>query len=377
MSYNQTVLLTPGSEVQVPIPNPSNVAAIKLSNGTRYDLYINGFGTQGTLTIPNGTEYLLSGSVQNSGFININPIDNYGVGGNGIVNINVFLFGDPVPQGSWPTTIPAQVVSVANAQTLFNTTQAFGSQIVKIRYNGNTSNQDNISMDNDGTVNIFQTPNNTPVLIFQVEPGAGAVAGSVAIGPNDNSGSVTLFGIVDVSGGPFNVLSGGATISGGATVNGGETVNGTLTTNGNVTQAGAANTVTINGILNAVDNGSNNYFQLSPTSGQDVTLSLAGKTCAVLGQLTVAQNLVTSSDVFINSGSLHFRNSQTLTRVFYGTGNGNGTITHNVGINPTLVIITYNTGATQAACPAWTNASTNVVNVFAAAVPWSAMCIWS
>jgi hypothetical protein len=391
MSYKIVLVITPGKAQTVGLPNPSNVAGVKISNGTPFDLDISGFGTQGLLVVPAGTEYMVSAETENRGSMTVLGVDNNNVTGTGVVNLNVYLAGEKVPQGNWPVTIPTQTVQsiVSSTNTLINTTQPEGTQVIQIKASTNVSNQNNFDVFNDGSVDVWQTLGGITNLLFQIAadavtptismlgsglPGAITAFGSfvVNIGPSILNGGLTVLGGLTVSTGGASITAGGLTVNAGAT-----DIKGDATLEGNVTISGTTKTTTIDGALNAVDNAANNYFQLSPTAGTDVSISATGKTAAVLGQLTVAQNLVTSSDVFINSGTLHFRNANTLTRLFYATGNGNGTITHNVGINPSLVIITLNTGATNAACPAWTNASTNVVNVFAPAVNWSAMCVWS
>jgi hypothetical protein len=426
MSYILSEVVTPGTNSRVALPNPSNVSGVKLSNGTRYDLHINGFGTLGDMVIPSGTEYMLSGSSQNLGFIDLNPVDNYGVGGQGVVNLTVFLAGDPVPQGSWPTTIPSQVINVNNTN-LINTTQLSGTQVIQITAKENTSGLDNFSVVNNGDVddrdlngnNMFSTQEGTTNLIAigslntpseidilgflwaQTHTLLDASDGDVVVRiltAGDKfivrSGLATNIIVVDPSVSPNIVINiagqttqiTGAldvkqdtTLEGNATVTGTTTANGNLVANGNTTLGNAtSDTVTLNGTMNAIDNAAGNYFTLDPTAGVDVLFSKTGKTAECRGQLQVDQNLITSAELFINSGSLHFRNSQTLTRVFYGSGTGNGTVTHNAGLNPSGVAITYNAGATVAASPAWNNASVNQINVFAnPGSPWTAFLYWS
>lgn len=427
MSYILAEVVTPGTNSRVALPNPSNVVGIKLSNGTRYDLHINGFGTLGDMVIPSGTEYMLSGSSQNLGFIDLNPVDNYGVGGQGVVNLTVFLAGDPVPQGSWPTTIPSQVINVNNTN-LINTTQLTGTQIIQITAKENTSLLDNFSVLNDGQVNDRDNNGNS-----LIDAAPGFPTNIVSLGDLNYSSEIDILGflwaqthvLLDASDGDVivRILTAGdrfivrdglvtnviivdpsvatsiqinvagkttqvngaldvkqdTTLEGNATVTGTTTANGNLVANGNTTLGNATgDTVTLNGTMHAIDNAAGDYLTLDPTAGVDVLFSKTGKTAECRGQLQVDQNLVTSADVFINSGSLHFRNSQTLTRVFYGSGTGNGTVTHNAGLNPSGVAITYNAGATVAASPAWNNASVNQINVFAnPGSPWTAFLYWS
>lgn len=143
------ITLTPGTPVRIPLQNISGVIAAKLTNGSPFDLSVTGFGFQGVGTVPAGTEYMLDASVENSGTINILPVNNVGVSGNGIANLDVYIQGEKVPVGTWPITVPPQTVQakVSTVTTLINDGNTNGTQIIESSPVGQASTT---SVTNDG-----------------------------------------------------------------------------------------------------------------------------------------------------------------------------------------------------------------------------------
>lgn len=124
------VQLTPGVPSTVYLKSPGTIQAVKLSNGSPFDLTVSGFGFSGSGVVPAGTEYLLHADVENRGQITLLPVNNFGVSGTGVANMTVFFVDEPLPKGTWPIQIPTQVVpSSVNATTgtLFSVTVGFGS----------------------------------------------------------------------------------------------------------------------------------------------------------------------------------------------------------------------------------------------------------
>jgi len=75
MTYNIGPLtVSPGVAYNNILQNAGAIQAIKLTNGTQFDLTFQGFGTPGTSVIPAGLEYMLHASDGNSGYINFIPV---------------------------------------------------------------------------------------------------------------------------------------------------------------------------------------------------------------------------------------------------------------------------------------------------------------
>lgn len=107
------ISLVPGLGKTIPIPNPTNIQAIKFTNKSPYDAKFSGFGVLGTGWIPAGTEMMLYGAIQNDGTINITLVNTTGVtpANNGIVLLVEYEQGDDIPPGVWPISVPQQVVN--------------------------------------------------------------------------------------------------------------------------------------------------------------------------------------------------------------------------------------------------------------------------
>lgn len=172
------VSVSPGVLVKLGIINVGAVFAVKLSNSSPFDLTITGFGVQGSGTIPAGTEYMLDAKIENLGYLNILPVNNYNVSGTGIVNADAYLVGENVPKGTWPITIPTQTVktTVSGASTLSNEGTPPTAQVIDI---GDSHFAGLITINNDGTAvwsvdatgtvkhTIFRIVSN-PATLFQI-----------------------------------------------------------------------------------------------------------------------------------------------------------------------------------------------------------------
>src|SRR5438094_9278398 len=101
------VSLTPGTTSKVSLVNLGAIQALKVTNGTPFDLTTSGFGISGgNLIVPAGLEYLLHAEDGNTGHIDILPVNNIGASGTGVANLVVYLQNERLPQGTWPVSVP-------------------------------------------------------------------------------------------------------------------------------------------------------------------------------------------------------------------------------------------------------------------------------
>lgn len=143
------VTLIPGTAKQVNLVNPGTVQAIKVTNGSPFDITASGFGIQGNEIIPAGTEYRFFSETNSEGTITLLPINNVGVSGTGVANIVQYSVGELLPRGNWPVTVPTQIVQakVSSVNTLSDEGRAVGSETIDI---GDTSFSRLIDIFNDG-----------------------------------------------------------------------------------------------------------------------------------------------------------------------------------------------------------------------------------
>lgn len=187
MTYNIGPLtVSPGVPTNNILKNAPAIQAIKLTNGTQFDLQFFGFGTAGGSTCPAGLEYMLHASEGNDGYINLLPIDSLGVGGSGVVNMVVYLLGEDLPKGSWPATVPAQRVITPTgagavvADHLINTgNAASASAIISIQEAGATGQQ--LFADNQGNLIDSQYVGGVLTTLFRIIAGAANATDNVLI----------------------------------------------------------------------------------------------------------------------------------------------------------------------------------------------------
>lgn len=145
-----------GTTSRILLPHVNAIQAMKLSNGSPFDLNISGFG--GETVVPTGTEYMLYAEVQNTGYINIYSVNNLSMPplSTGIVNMVVYYEGEKLPPGVWPISIPAQVVtaSVDIAQQVVSDGYAPGTHVVEAQESGSPGS--NVLIDNQGNFNISE-----------------------------------------------------------------------------------------------------------------------------------------------------------------------------------------------------------------------------
>ena len=182
MSQVIPLAVSPGTQINQQLQNPGTIIAIKLTNGTPFDLTIWGFGSKGQMIVPAGLEYMLHADVESSGTLSIMPVNNNNITGTGVVNLNIFYQGESLPSGQWPVTVPTQIVQakVSTVTNLVNDGSSVGTQIIESTPAGASGST--ISILNDGTVVIKGDVGGVLTTLLQLLPGAAAGASSVKLG---------------------------------------------------------------------------------------------------------------------------------------------------------------------------------------------------
>lgn len=132
------VVALPGVASRVTLNFPGGIYALKVTNGTPFDLTVSGFGFNGSGIIPAGLEYMLYAEVENSGAITILPINNNNINGTGVVNLTAYFPDEPKPVGQWPSTVPTQTVQakVSTVTDLINDGNVTGHQFLESTVSG-------------------------------------------------------------------------------------------------------------------------------------------------------------------------------------------------------------------------------------------------
>ncbi len=91
------------------------------------------------MIIEAGTKVRLHHETLDTGQFSILPVNNYGVSGNGIINVTIFFVNETVPPGTFPVAIPTQTVQakVSSVQTLSNEGSSVGTEVIDIGTTGN------------------------------------------------------------------------------------------------------------------------------------------------------------------------------------------------------------------------------------------------
>lgn len=183
MSLHLTaIVLTGGQTVTTTLPNTQSIQAVKLTNGTPFDITFSGFGVLGNSVVPAGTEYMLYADVYDSGQLIITGVNNVGSTSTGVVNLVVFFQDEKLPPGTWPITVPAQGVSttVTTANQLINTGNPVGTVFIQGQVIADLNSS--VSVQNDGTMTLGDAAHNGSFTKF----------GSVSNFTIDGTGLVTI-----------------------------------------------------------------------------------------------------------------------------------------------------------------------------------------
>lgn len=122
--------ITPGdSGVQQTLDSPTILQAVRFTNKTPYDLKATGFGLTGQEWLAAGVEYMLRAEVNNVGYINLQAFNNSNLSPAPAANVLLteYLNNEKLPQGTWPVSIPTQVVQGSLTTTTANNVQNDGN----------------------------------------------------------------------------------------------------------------------------------------------------------------------------------------------------------------------------------------------------------
>lgn len=189
MSTTTTVVISANATQKISIPNWAAISTMIVSNSTQFDLIWAGFGVQGQIDIPAGHQWKFEASVYNSGTLTVTAQDNLNVGGSGPVSITSFLIGEPIPEGSWPVTVPAQRVitpvsgSVVATNLVNQGNPGSGTPVIDVAQSGSTGDQ--LFADNQGNFYIQDYVSSVLTTIFRTIAGGGAGTVDLLLGDNN------------------------------------------------------------------------------------------------------------------------------------------------------------------------------------------------
>lgn len=149
MSQTITLTISPGVTVNQNLPSVSKISTVDFANSSPFDLTYQGFGSPGVMIITAGTIVRLHHEVLDTGQVSFLPVNNYGVLGNGIVNLTVYFINETVPPGTYPVAIPTQTVkaNVSQVTTLSNEGASAGAEVIDM---GDTAFSKLVDLFNDG-----------------------------------------------------------------------------------------------------------------------------------------------------------------------------------------------------------------------------------
>jgi hypothetical protein len=349
------VVLTPGILKQVSLINIPNVSAVKVTNGTPFDITYSGFGVQGSSIIPAGLEYMLYSHIKNAGYLNLLAVNNAGVTGNGVINMVVYDTGEQLPPGVWPVSVPTQTVSanVSTVQTLSNETSVAGTLVIDMGVPGNTNL---VTLYNDGHATWSVLQGGVVHQVFKINTSGNALQ----LGQSgDNS---------EVLGGLFVDQNLSVTGTSSVAVVNGTQLNASTDVSTNQYNDGSGNSVlaitpgtTTRLQTNA---GGTIAFQVSGISQASVSSSAFNVTPAA-----TFTSSVTANGGFILGGASFTYGMYTngISRISAGTFTGTGTfgqlINHGLGATPNIVVMTPKAGNSTTTFGADTYTSTQFTAV--------------
>jgi hypothetical protein len=170
MSTTTNITIAAGSTQKISLLNWASVHTVIFSNSTQYDIQWSGFGVQGVIDVPAGQQWKFESSVYNAGQVIVSAIDNLNVGGSGPISLSSFSSGEPVPQGTWPVTIPAQRVITPLAGSVVATNLVNTGNPVQdvINVSEQGSPGYNLYADNQGNFTVAEYYNSVLTTLFRV-----------------------------------------------------------------------------------------------------------------------------------------------------------------------------------------------------------------
>lgn len=302
-----------------------SVVALLVSNKSPFDLQVSGFGIEGAVWFYAGKETLLTTETgPAAGTIVFTAFNTTGIApsSSGVILVQEYLNGDTLPDGTWPVSIPVQIVNtnVSASNTLSNETSAQGTIIIDMGF-GTHTNLINIYNDGHCTWSVVQ--GTTAHTVFSINTSGNPIQ----IGESTDTSEVL----------------------GTLAVDGGLTTGGGVTSSGDITASG---TNTIRDVNTITDSTNSSWAAISPGSSAriqnavQVRLQIPGGTdqFTVSGTDTIS-NQQLSAPKFILTGSSGQYNGYvgSISRVSTGTyasNVGGHTVNHNLGAAPTNVITT-------------------------------------
>lgn len=319
------VTISPGTSVSVSVSNPNSVITIIISNKAYIDAVVTGIDNAGPRWLIAGTQDRFdadagsfNGSIGISGFNTANiPTTQVSV-----VLITVYYDGDVVPTGSWPVSIPSQVVnnSVAVTSSVKNDGNPAATQVVEATVTGSSGS--NVVINNDGTGTI-----------------------SVLI-------AAALVQILKLAAADPVVALGAATHL--------VEILGNLQVDGSITQSVGGQTATYSvdssGNLNIYSSGASGSIQLGVNNVLGVVMAAFAGGITYLKSPTEIQFQVpqgtstariTSGGFNIINGSLKWKSGDTLSQTHAFNGTGTGTYAHGCVAAPFAVLPMTNVSGSQ------------------------------
>lgn len=164
--------ITTNTILRITVQNPNTVASILLSNKSFMDLKVSGVEGGGDRWVVAGTEVMLNGEDTFSGVMTILPLNTANIPSTtvSVILVTIFYVGDELPSGSWPVSIPSQVVNstVALATQVQNDGNPGGTFVVEAKPSGASAST--VVIDNSGNVTIQSSNGN---IVMKVIPSSG------------------------------------------------------------------------------------------------------------------------------------------------------------------------------------------------------------
>lgn len=319
------IVITPGSSASVQLPDPPTIQALVISNKSQLDLLVSGLTSGGSKWLPAGIQDIFYNDGGNQGFLGIQSFNtaNLPITQTSVVLATVYRTNEKIQQGSWPTSIPTQVVN----------TNAVSASTDKIDNQGNPP----------FTQFINVIPNDTSTVTWYADTGGNLVIQSDLAGV-----IVTLLKLV--AGSNPQVLLGALSAL--------TEVVGDLKVDGNVTVAGGA--IYSPGGVNTIMAFDNTITRLQATS--EIRLQVPGGSTRMTVDTSGIVNF--NSGISLPTGGL-LRDS-----IF--TGTGSGTFAHGLSAIPGIILAIGQSGST--ATFGYTNANASTVDIqVGASISWKAV----
>lgn len=157
MSETMSTALQAGIAKNIQIANPETVEAVVVYNKSYLDVIVSGVESAGGRWVAAGTGDIFVNDGGCQGFLGLSPINTAGIlqTQQFPALIVVYRAGDRIPKGSFPFTIPTQVINtvINAANTLVNDNSTPGVQIIEVKPDNLPSST--ILLDNTGNFQLW------------------------------------------------------------------------------------------------------------------------------------------------------------------------------------------------------------------------------